>query len=97
MPKVIKPEDDEKRLEIMDKILKILGKKEGDSDVTFFLSKMDENEDAQKLIYELELDIKKYYICSSWTCFTKEFNAKFKFRKAPKLQENRDQKSCIFW
>ena len=29
MPKVIKPEDDIKRSEIMDKILEILGKKEG--------------------------------------------------------------------
>ena len=72
MPKVIKPEDDIKRLEIMESILKILGKKDGDTDVTFFLSKMDENEDKQKLIYELGGDIKKYYICGTWTCFAKD-------------------------
>jgi hypothetical protein len=72
MPKVIKPEDNEKRVDIMEKILKILGKKEGESDVTFFLSKMDLDEEKQKLIYELEVDIKKYYICGTWTCFAKD-------------------------
>lgn len=71
MPKVIKPEDDIKRQEIMEKILEILGKKPEDTEVTFFLSKMDIDEDKQNLIYELEGDIKKYYICGTWTCFAK--------------------------
>ena len=85
MPKVIKPEDDIKRLEILNKILDILGKKEGmsdpsglrqsasgDSEITFFLSKMDLDEEAQKKIYELEPEIKKYYVCGKWTCFAKD-------------------------
>ena len=79
MPKVIKPEDNAKRQEIMDKILEILGKKDGDDEVTFFLSKMDLDEDKQKQIYELEQDIKKYYICSGWTCFAKEKSVKRKW------------------
>jgi hypothetical protein len=72
MPKVIKPEDDIKRLEILNKILDILGKKEDDSEITFFLSKMDLDEEAQKKIYELEPEIKKYYVCGKWTCFAKD-------------------------
>jgi hypothetical protein len=79
MPKVIKPEDNAKREQILSSILEILGKKEGDTEVTFFLSKMDTDEEAQNKIYELEQDIKKYYICSSWTCFTKEKTAKRKW------------------
>lgn len=79
MPKVIKPEDDIKRQEIMEKILEILGKKPEDNEVTFFLSKMDIDEDKQNLIYELEGDIKKYYICGTWTCFTKEKETKRKW------------------
>jgi len=79
MPKVIKPEDNEKREAILDKILEILGKKEGDTDVTFFLSKMDTDEESQNKIYELEQEIKKYYICSKWTCFNKEKETKRKW------------------
>lgn len=69
MPKVIKPEDTPKREQILSSILEILGKKEGDTEVTFFLSKMDTDEEAQNKIYELEQDIKKYYVCSKWACF----------------------------
>ena len=72
MPKVIKPEDNAKRDLILEKILEILGKKEGDTDVTFFLSKMDTDEESQNKIYELEQEIKKYYVCSKWTCFAKD-------------------------
>jgi hypothetical protein len=67
MPKVIKEEDNIKREEIINKILDILGRK--DEETSFFLSKMDENEESQNKIYELEQDIKKYYICSTWPCF----------------------------
>jgi len=74
MPKVIKQEDNAKRDAILEKILEILGKKEGDTDVTFFLSKMDTDEEAQNRIYELEQEIKKYYICGTWTCFAKDEN-----------------------
>jgi len=69
MPKVIKVEDNIKREQIMSNILEILGKKEEDTEVIFFLSKIDENEDVQNKIYELEQDIKKYYVCSKWSCF----------------------------
>ena len=92
MPKVIKPEDDIKRQEIMDKILLILGKKQGevcllkqtnlpcrDNEVTFFLSKMDKDEEKQNLIYELETEIKKYYICSKWACFNTAKDTKRKW------------------
>lgn len=72
MPKVIKPEDNAKRDDIMKKILLILGKKPEDNEVTFFLSKMDTDEESQKLIYELETEIKKYYVCGTWTCFAKD-------------------------
>jgi hypothetical protein len=72
MPKVIKQEDNAKREAILNAILEILGKKEGDTDVTFFLSKMDTDDEAQSNIYELEQEIKKYYICSKWTCFAKD-------------------------
>ena len=91
MPKVIKQEDNAKRDAILEKILEILGKKEvcfnkqtrpsgeGDTDVTFFLSKMDIDEEAQNRIYELEQEIKKYYVCSKWTCFNKEKETKRKW------------------
>jgi hypothetical protein len=69
MPKVIKVEDNIKREQIMSNILEILGKKEENTEVIFFLSKIDENENIQNKIYELEQDIKKYYICSTWPCF----------------------------
>lgn len=74
MPKVIKPEDNIKRDEILEKILEILGKKDGQNEVTFFLSKMDIDEESQKRIYELEQNIKKYYVCGTWTCFAKDEN-----------------------
>lgn len=77
MPKVIKPEDNAKRDQILSSILEILGKKEGDTEVTFFLSKMDTDEEAQNKIYELEQDIKKYYKAGAWTCFTKETKRKW--------------------
>jgi hypothetical protein len=79
MPKVIKQEDNAKRDAILEKILEILGKKEGDTDVTFFLSKMDIDEESQNKIYELEQEIKKYYVCSKWTCFNKEKETKRKW------------------
>ncbi len=73
MPKVIKPEDNAKREAILEKILEILGKKEGevcfskqtrpggDTDVTFFLSKMDTDEESQNKIYELNILILTIY------------------------------------
>jgi hypothetical protein len=96
MPKVIKPEDNIKRDEIMNKILEILGKKDGDNEVTFFLSKMDIDEERQKQIYELEGDIKKYYICSGWSCFAKEKSVKRKWLSIIKYickEHNKDMTS----
>ena len=70
MPKVIKEEDNIKREEIINKILDILGRKDGETEIIFFLNKIDE--ESQNKIYELEQDIKKYYKAGSWTCFTKD-------------------------
>jgi hypothetical protein len=72
MPKVIKEEDNIKRQEIINTILNILGKKDGETQIIFFLNKIDEDEELQNKIYELEEDIKKYYKAGSWQCFTKE-------------------------
>jgi hypothetical protein len=72
MPKVIKEEDNIKRQEIINTILNILGKKDGETQIIFFLNKIDEDEELQNKIYELEEDIKKYYKAGSWTCFSKD-------------------------
>ena len=45
MPKVIKEEDNIKRQEIINKILDILGKKDGETQIIFFLNKIDEDEE----------------------------------------------------
>ena len=69
MPKLIKPEDNIKRQEIINKLLEILDiNKDNDS---FLLSVIDSDIDKQNKIYELEDEIRKYYICSHWACFCK--------------------------
>ena len=69
MPKLIKQEDNIKRQDIINKLLDILDiNKDNDS---FLLSVMDSDINKQKKIYELEDDIRKYYLCGKWSCFCK--------------------------
>jgi hypothetical protein len=69
MPKKIDKYYNERK-EVFDKLLSIIGidinKK------TFYLHELDNNIDKQEKIMELVSDIKKYFICSRWTCFCKE-------------------------
>jgi len=52
------------------KYLKILNIIPGyDSNNTFFLKDLDNDENKQNLILELELDIRKYFVCGHWSCF----------------------------
>jgi len=73
MPKLIKPDDNIKRQDIMNKILSILDiNKDNDC---FYLNEIDI--DKKNKIYELENEIKKYYICIHWTCFCKKTKRKW--------------------
>lgn len=75
MPKIIKKEDNDKREYIISNILEIIGiNKDNDS---FYLNEMDLDIDKQNKIYELEDEIKKYYICSHWSCFSKPIKRKW--------------------
>ena len=57
----------EERQIILNKILEILNiNKENNS---FFLKDLDADEKKQNQILELEVDIRKYFSCSSWACF----------------------------
>ncbi len=64
MPKKIDKYYNERK-EVFDKLLNIIGK-------TFYLHDLDNNIDKQGKIMELVANIKKYFICSRWTCFCKE-------------------------
>ncbi len=48
-----------------------------DSNKIFSLKNLDENENKQKLIFDLEYDIQKYFLCSRWNYFSNK-NRKFK-------------------
>ena len=52
---------------ILEKIFEILNI--DDSNNTFFLKDLDNDENKQNLILELELDIRKYFVCGYWACF----------------------------
>ena len=69
MPKKIDKFNNE-RQEIMDKILNIIGIT--DNKTTFYLYELDNDKKKQDDIIELIPDIKKYFICSTWTCFCKD-------------------------
>ena len=56
-----------KRNDILQKLLNIL--EISDTNKTFFLKNLDENETKQKLIIEFGSDIKKYFLCSRLTYF----------------------------
>ena len=59
----------DERLNILNQILCILNI--NDVNNTFFLHKLDNDIDKQNSILSLEKEIKKYFVCSSWTCFCK--------------------------
>jgi hypothetical protein len=69
MPKKIDKFTDE-RNEVFSKLLNILNIT-GNSN-QFYLHELDTNENKQKEIIDLGSDIKKYFICSTWTCFCKD-------------------------
>lgn len=55
------------RHDVLTKMFSILGINENNN--TFLLHELDANIDKQNLILELEPDIKKYFICGTWSCF----------------------------
>lgn len=93
MPKVIKKEDNDKRKYIISNILEIIGiNKDNDS---FYLNEMDLDIDKQNKIYELEEKIRKYYICSQWSCFCKPTKRKWlSIIKNICKEENIDMITC---
>jgi hypothetical protein len=68
MPKNVNKYDDE-RNDIISKLFNILGI--NDMNITVSLHDLDTNKIKQNQIIELVLDIKKYFICSKWSCFRK--------------------------
>ena len=76
MPKKITPEYELKQKEILNKLLEILGIT--DDKKSFLLQDIDTNNDKQQMIYDLESDIKKYFITGKWNCFkTKDTKRKW--------------------
>ena len=63
------------RNDILHKLFNIL--EISDTNKTFSLKKLDEDETKQKLIIDLESDIKKYFLYSRWTYFSNK-NREFK-------------------
>ncbi len=59
-----------KKEEILNKILNIL--KIDEVHNYFSLKEVDNNFEIQKLILDLEEDIKSAFCCSKWTCFKKQ-------------------------
>jgi hypothetical protein len=74
MPKTIDKYTIE-RNNILQKIFNIL--EISDTNKIFSLKNLDENENKQKLIFDLESDIQKYFLCSRWNYFSNK-NRKFK-------------------
>ena len=58
---------DERQI-ILNKIFEILNI--NDSNNTFFLKDLDNDEKKQNQILELESDIRKFFVCGNWACFT---------------------------
>jgi len=75
MPKRVDKYDKE-RMDILQKMFNILDINENNN--TFLLHELDNNDEKQKQILELEPEIKRYFICSSWSCF-KDPNIKRKY------------------
>ena len=55
------------RQDVLNKMFSILGINENNN--TFLLHELDTNTEKQNKILELEPEIKKYFICGSWSCF----------------------------
>ena len=53
---------------ILEKIFEILNINENNN--TFYLGDLDNDDKKQSQILELELDIRKYFVCGNWACFT---------------------------
>lgn len=66
MPKQVDKYDKERK-EVLNKMFQILGINESNN--KFLLHELDADIDKQNQILELEPDIKKYFICGSWSCF----------------------------
>jgi hypothetical protein len=66
MPKQVNKYDKERK-EVLNKMFQILGINESNN--KFLLHELDADIDKQNQILELEPDIKKYFICGSWSCF----------------------------
>jgi hypothetical protein len=66
MPKKVEKYENE-RLLIVSKLFNLLGINENNN--TISLKEMDNNKELQDAIICLVPDIKKYFICSKWTCF----------------------------
>jgi hypothetical protein len=58
---------EEQRNKILIDLFSIIGITEKNN--TFSLIDLEQDLDKQNKIYELEEDIKRYFICSSWVCF----------------------------
>jgi len=56
------------RQDVLDKMFSILGINEKSN--TFLLHELDSNVDKQNQILQLEPEIKKYFVCGTWNCFT---------------------------
>jgi hypothetical protein len=69
MPKQVDKFTNE-RQDILNKMFLILGVNENNN--TFLLHELDQNIEKQNKILELEPEIKKYFICGSWSCFRNE-------------------------
>jgi hypothetical protein len=68
MPKKVEQYNNERK-QLLDKLFNILEINENNN--MFSLYKLDNDIDKQNKILELESEIKKYFICGNWTCFTK--------------------------
>jgi len=67
MPKKIDKYDNERK-ELLIKLFNILGINENNN--TILLHDLDTNEKLQNEILSLEPDIKKYFFCGKWSCFS---------------------------
>ena len=65
MPKKVDNYMEEQNI-VLYKIINILC---GDNNNVFLLHDIDNNLEKQQQIYDLEPDIKKYFICSKWGCY----------------------------
>jgi hypothetical protein len=66
----------QERNDILNKLFSILGINESNN--TFLLHELDSNIDKQNQIFELETEIKKFFLCGKWSCF-KDPNMKRKY------------------